>query len=360
MAQKAANPFIPELIETAKRMCTPGKGILAADESTGTIGKRFETIGLENTYENRQAYRQLLFMTPGIGQYLCGVIQFEETLDNKAPDGTLLLEYLNREGVVPGIKVDKGLEVIPGTDGETATMGLDGLAARCKTYYEKGCRFAKWRAALKIGPNLPSERAIAENAHSLARYAVICQANGLVPIVEPELLCDGSHNILECAEKSQRVFAAVVKELHDQGILWEGCYLKPNMVTPGMQCSEKATAGDVGWKTVQVLSRTIPAALPGIFFLSGGQSEEEASLELNAINAVEGVKRPWYLSFSFGRALQASCLKTWNGKPENVEAAREVLLQRCQANSKATLGQYEGGAGGSTATESLYVSNYTY
>lgn len=354
------NPFTSELIETARRIATPGKGILAADESTGTIGQRFSKIEVENNFENRQAYRTLLFTTPGLGRFISGVIQYEETLDNKAPDGTLIQEYLHREGIVPGIKVDKGTVVLPGTDNETATLGLDGLAERAKGYYEKGCRFAKWRAVLKIGNGLPTERAILENAHGLARYASICQANGLVPIVEPEVLADGVHSIEECAEKSSRVFAAVIKALNDYGVLLEGALLKPNMITSGNLAPQKAHAGDVAWKTVQTLLRTIPAAIPGILFLSGGQSEEEASVELNAINAIPGIKRPWTLSFSFGRALQDSCLKAWRGKHENVEAAQQALLRRAEANSKASLGTYEGGVGGDEAKESLFVSNYTY
>lgn len=354
------NPFTAELVETARRLTVPGKGILAADESTGTIGQRFSKINVENNYENRQAYRTLLFTTPNLGQYISGVIQFEETLDNKSPDGTNLQEYLHRQGIVPGIKVDKGTTVLAGTEGETATMGLDGLAERCKVYYEKGCRFAKWRAVLKIGHNMPSERAILENSHGLARYASICQQNGLVPIVEPEVLVDGTHTLEECAEKSARVFAGVVKALHDYGVLLEGALLKPNMITPGSQCPQRATPGDVAWRTVQTLARTIPAAMPGIMFLSGGQSEEEASQELNAINGIPGVKRPWALSFSFGRALQDSCLKAWRGNVENVEAAQQALFRRAEANGKATLGQYEGGVGGDAAKESLFVSNYTY
>lgn len=354
------NPFTAELIETARRIATPGKGILAADESTGTIGLRFSKIEVENNAENRQAYRTLLFTTPNLGQFISGVIQFEETLDNKAPDGTLLQEYLHREGIIPGIKVDKGTTILAGTDGETGTMGLDGLAERCKGYYDRGCRFAKWRAVLKIGPNQPSERAILENAHGLARYASICQQNGLVPIVEPEVLSDGTHSIEECAEKSSRVFAAVVKALNDFGVLLEGALLKPNMITSGSSAPVRASSGDVAWKTVQTLLRTIPAAIPGIVFLSGGQSEEEASMSLNAFNSLPDVKRPWTLSFSFGRALQDTVLKTWRGKAENVEAAQQALLKRAEANSKASLGIYEGGVGGDDAKQNLFVSNYTY
>lgn len=354
------NPFTQELIQNARRIATRGKGILAADESTGTIANRFKSIDLENTYENREAYRVLLVTAPGIEQYISGVILFEETLDNKLPDGTLLPEHLTRLGILPGIKVDKGLVTIPGTDGETSTQGLDGLAERCKTYYSKGCRFAKWRATYKITKDCPSEVAILENAHGLARYAAICQSNGLVPIVEPEVLADGTHSIDECAEKSQRVYAAVVKALHDHGVLLEGALLKPNMITSGMSASERAGPGDVAWRTVQVLTRTIPAAIPGIMFLSGGQSEEEASVNLNAMNALPNVVRPWSLSFSYGRALQHSAIRLWAGKHENVTRAQEMLLSRAQANSQANLGEYQGGSGGAAAAESLYVSNYTY
>lgn len=352
--------FTQELIETARKITAPGKGILAADESTGTIGSRFSNINVENTFENRQTYRHLLFSSTGLGQYISGVIQFEEALEYKDPEGRSLQELLQAEGIVPGIKVDKGVVLIPGTAGETATQGLDGLGERCKKYYHQGCRFAKWRAVLKIGPGMPTERATQENAWTLARYAVICQENGLVPIIEPEILADGAHSIAECAEKTQKVLSTVVKACHDQGLLWEGALLKPNMVTSGSSADPKASPGDVAWRTVQTLNRTVPAALPGIMFLSGGQSEEEASTELNAINAIPGVKRPWALSFSFGRALQASCLCAWGGQANNIKAAQEVLLLRCKANSEAALGTYQGGAGGEGAQQSLFVSNYTY
>jgi fructose-bisphosphate aldolase, class I len=352
-------PFKEELIATARAICRPGFGILAADESTGTIGARFSKINVENVEENRRKYRELLFTTPGMEEHISGVIMFEETLYQSTADGKPFVDVLKEKNVIPGIKVDAGIVIISGTHDETATQGLDKLGDRCKKYYEQGARFAKWRAVLKIDTklNCPSECAIAENAHGLARYASICQENGLVPIVEPEILCDGTHTIEECADASERVFAAVVKELHDQGVLLEGALLKPNMITPGMECETKATPAEVAFYTVRTLSRTIPAALPGIMFLSGGQSEEDASIQLSAMNKLEGVPKPWSLSFSFGRALQASCLKAWLGKDENIEAAQKAFLGRAVANGQATLGKYEGGSGD---TEDLHVKKYVY
>jgi fructose-bisphosphate aldolase class I len=247
--------------------------------------------------------------------------------------------------------------VLGGTVSETATTGIDELGKRCEKYYAAGCRFAKWRAVLKIGPGLPSNMAVAENAFNLARYASICQDNGLMPIVEPEVLIDGPHTIEECAAKSEVVFAAVTKALQDQGVLLEGMLLKPNMITPGSESTQKAPPQQIAWFTVRTLSRTLPAAVPGVVFLSGGQSEESATVHLNAVNQVTGLPRPWGLSFSFGRALQDSCLKAWLGKPENVKAAQDVFFARCKANSEATLGKYAGGTG---STESLHVKSYVY
>jgi fructose-bisphosphate aldolase class I len=292
-----------ELIANAKRICRPGFGILAADESTGTIGQRFSKINTENTEPNRRAYRELLFTSEGIENHISGVIMFEETLDQATEDGTNFVKLLESKGIVPGIKVDKGIVPIDHTNGETATTGLDGLGDRCKKYYEKGCRFAKWRAVLKIGEGMPSSIAVTENAHILARYASICQENGLVPIVEPEILTDGPHTIETCAEISERVFAACMKALQDQKVVIEGCLLKPNMITQGSECPDKKTAQEIAWLTVRTLSRTIVPALPGVVFLSGGQSEEDASLNLNEMNKISAIARPWSLSFSYGRAL---------------------------------------------------------
>jgi fructose-bisphosphate aldolase class I len=356
------NDFRAELKENAERIARRGFGILAADESTGTIGKRFDAIKLENNEENRRAYRELLFTTPGFEKYISGVILFEETVKQSTKDGKKFMDLLKELGVLPGIKVDKGTAIIPGTNDETATLGLDDLAKRAKEFYDAGCRFAKWRAVLKISADgCPTDVAIQENAWGLARYAAICQANGLVPIVEPEVLNDGDHDIDTCLRASTKVYAAVVKALHDNHVYFEGMLLKPNMITPGSTNPNKkdVSAREIGEKTILSLSRTLPSAVPGVMFLSGGQSEEDATLNLNAMNAINSKVAPWSLSFSYGRALQHSCIKTWNGKVENVKAAQDVLLHRASSNSAAQLGKYQGGEGGA-ASESLHVKNYTY
>eukprot|EP00922_Rhytidocystis_sp_ex-Travisia-forbesii_P063064 GHVS01093863.1.p1 GENE.GHVS01093863.1~~GHVS01093863.1.p1 ORF type:complete len:370 (+),score=76.37 GHVS01093863.1:151-1260(+) len=349
-----------ELAQTAKFIAQSGKGILAADESTGTIKKRFDQISVENTEANRAFYRDLLFTSKGLGQFISGAILFEETLYQKNAEGTLMIDHLKKEKIMIGIKVDKGLAALPLTDGEQSTQGLDGLAQRCADYYKQGARFAKWRAVLVIDPKLhkPTELSILETAHSLARYAAICQENGLVPIVEPEILTDGSHDVETCAEITEHVLSVVFKALADQHVLLEGALLKPNMVTAGASCEKKATADDVGFYTVRTLKRTVPPALPGVMFLSGGQSEEEASVNLNAINKLG--PHPWSLSFSYGRALQASVLKAWAGKAENKAAAQKVLMDRAEANSLAQKGGYKGGAGGASAAASLYEKKYVY
>eukprot|EP00002_Diphylleia_rotans_P008871 TRINITY_DN1883_c0_g4_i1.p1 TRINITY_DN1883_c0_g4~~TRINITY_DN1883_c0_g4_i1.p1 ORF type:complete len:361 (-),score=56.35 TRINITY_DN1883_c0_g4_i1:111-1193(-) len=355
------NPFAEELVATAAAMCAPGKGLLAADESTGTIGKRFDGIKVENTLENRRAYRELLFTTPGAWEnHISGVIMYEETLKQSASDGRPFPELLKSKGILTGIKVDKGTVVLPGTDGETTTLGLDGLGARCAEYYKLGARFAKWRAVLKISSNgCPSELAVHENAYGLARYAVVCLENGLVPIVEPEVLCDGSHSIETCAAVSERVFAAVVKALSDHHVCLDQIVLKPNMITPGSESGSPASAARIAELTVRTLRRTLPPAVKGVLFLSGGQTEEEATLNLNAMNK-NHPNQPWALTFSYGRALQATVLKTWQGKPENVAKAQEALFARAKANSEAALGVYEGSAASSSANESLHVANYVY
>ncbi|THF97402.1 hypothetical protein TEA_007277 [Camellia sinensis var. sinensis] len=349
---------IEELIENAKYIATPGKGILAADESTGTIGKRLSSISVENTEHNRQSLRELLFTAPNALPYLSGVILFEETLYQKTSDGKPFVELLKENNVIPGIKVDKGVVELAGTNGETTTQGFDSLGSRCQQYYKAGARFAKWRAVLKIGPTEPSELSIQQNAQGLARYARICQDWGLVPIVEPEILTDGNHDIKKCAAVTETVLAAVYKALNDHHVLLEGTLLKPNMVTPGSD-SPKVTPEVIAEHTVLALRRTVPPAVPGIVFLSGGQSEEEATLNLNAMNKLDLLK-PWTLSFSFGRALQQSTLKTWGGKKENVGKAQETFLLRCKSNSEATLGKYGGGGGGGLASESLFVKGYKY
>jgi len=348
-----------ELVENANKIASKGKGILAADESTGTIAKRFAAGNIENTEENRAFYRgNVLFSTKGFGEYISGAILFEETLFQKAPNGELMTELLAKEGVLPGIKVDKGLVDMWGTNGEKATQGLDGLAKRCQDYYKAGARFAKWRAVLTIGDGKPSETAIQETAHTLARYASICQESRLVPIVEPEIMTDGAHDIDVCADVTERVLAAVFKALADQHVLLEGCLLKPNMVTPGADGGPKVSNEEIAYKTVRTLQRTVPPALVGVMFLSGGQSEEEASLNLSAINALD-MRKPWKLSFSYGRALQASTLKAWAGKADNLAAAQNVFLTRAKANSEAQLGTYKG-SDDKAAKESLHVKNYVY
>lgn len=353
-----AKDFTQELIETAKQITRPGFGILAADESTGTIGKRFAGINVENTEDNRRDYRELLFTTEGFEKHISGVIMFEETLYQKSSDGKQFVDILKEKNVIPGIKVDKGVVKIKGTNDETATQGLDGLGDRCAKYYEQGARFAKWRAVLKIDEHEPSPMATQENAHTLARYASICQQNGLVPIVEPEILVDGTHSIETCQAKTEAVLAAVFKSLHDQKVLIEGMLLKPNMVTSGSNAENRAGPQEIAIRTVKALSRTVPPSMPGVMFLSGGQSEEEASVNLSFMNNIEGVPRPWSLSFSYGRALQASTLKAWLGKAENKEAAQAVFIKRCEANGSAQLGKYQGDEHASN--ESLHVANYTY
>ncbi|CAN6875201.1 unnamed protein product [Brassica oleracea] len=352
--------YADELIANAAYIGSPGKGILAADESTGTIGKRFASINVENVEPNRRALRELLFTTPGALQYISGIILFEETLYQKTASGKTFVDVMKEAKVLPGIKVDKGTVELAGTNGETTTIGLDGLGDRCKKYYEAGARFAKWRAVLKIGANEPTELAIHENAYGLARYAVICQENGLVPIVEPEILVDGSHDIEKCAYVTERVLAACYKALNDHHAILEGTLLKPNMVTPGSDSKSRAEPKVIAEHTVRALQRTVPAAVPAVVFLSGGQSEEQATVNLNAINQLKG-KKPWSLTFSYGRALQQSTLKAWGGKEENVENAQKAFLARAKANSEATTGAYKGDAQlGEGASESLHVKDYKY
>ncbi|KAI9138427.1 fructose-bisphosphate aldolase [Paraphysoderma sedebokerense] len=357
----AAPPkFREELAATAKAIVAPGKGILAADESTGTIGKRFSAINVENVEPNRKAYRELLFhAAPGeLSKYIGGVILYDETIRQNDSNGKPLAKVLSEQGIIVGIKVDKGTVTLSGTD-ETTTQGLDGLKERCEEYYKMGARFAKWRCVLKISATQPSPLSILENANVLARYASVCQSAGLVPIVEPEILMDGDHDLEKAMFVAERVLSATYKALNDHHVYLEGTLLKPNMVTPGVSCPKKYTPQDVALATVTVLRRTVPAAVPGVTFLSGGQSEEEATLHLNAMNQVQ-LLRPWALTFSYGRALQATVLKVWSGKQENVKAAQDALVKRAKANSEAALGKYAGGAAGEGAKESLYVSNYKY
>ncbi|UXI22384.1 ABC transporter [Sarcoptes scabiei] len=348
-----------ELRNTANAIVAVGKGILAADESTGTIGKRFADINVENVEPNRRAYRQLLFTSENIEQYISGVILFDETVYQKDDNGTPFPQLLQKKGIIPGIKVDKGVVTLQGSNNESTTQGLDDLTKRCQEYYNHGCRFAKWRCVLKIGQDEPSQLAILENANVLARYASCCQQARIVPIVEPEILPDGSHDLERCQKVTETVLAAVYKALNDHHVYLEGTLLKPNMVTPGQSCPQKASPQEIAKATVTALQRTVPAAVPGVVFLSGGQSEEEASVNLNAINQFQG-KKPWMLSFSYGRALQASALKAWQGKTENIGAGQKEFLQRAKANSLGSQGQYGGGVVGAAADQDLFVQNHQY
>ncbi|WP_353252982.1 class I fructose-bisphosphate aldolase [Salinisphaera sp. PC39] len=326
------------LIDTANELVAPGKGILAADESTGTIKKRLASIDVESTEENRRAYRNLLFTTPGVEDFISGVILFEETLFQKADDGTPFPDLLAAKGIVPGIKVDKGAKPLAGFEGEKVTEGLDGLRERLADYREAGARFAKWRAVIDIGEHIPSDNCIDVNAHALARYAALCQEAGIVPIVEPEVLMDGAHSIERCEAVTARVLARVFAELDAQGVLFEGMLLKPNMVIAGKECPQQAGVAQVAEATLRCLKRYVPAAVPGIVFLSGGQSDEVATAHLDAMNRIGGA--PWRLSFSYGRALQAPALKAWSGKPDNVPAAQEAYFKRAKCNGAATRGEY--------------------
>lgn len=349
-----------ELRTVAQAIVAPGKGILAADESTSTIGKRFASISLANEEENRRKYRQLLFTTDKeIANYISGVIMFEETFHQKTDGGVRFVDHLKSLGIQPGIKLDKGVVPLSGSLGEGTTQGLDNLAERCKEFKRGGATFAKWRNVLQIGPHIPSHLGMLENANCLARYASICQTNGLVPIVEPEVLCDGEHDIERCQKVTEQTLAYVYKALSDHHVYLEGTLLKPNMVTPGQSCAKKVSPECVGLATVTALRRAMPAAVPGVTFLSGGQSELDATANLNAINRCE-LLRPWALTFSYGRALQASVIKAWQGKDANVKAAQKVYMQRARANGLAAKGEYTGEEGGSAAGESLFVAKHVY
>jgi fructose-bisphosphate aldolase, class I len=329
---------VQQLQSTAQALVAEGKGILAADESTGTIKKRFDSIGVESTDETRRAYRELLFTTEGAEEFISGVILYDETIRQSASDGTPFPKLLESRGVIPGIKVDTGAKPLALTDGETITEGLDGLRDRLEEYRELGARFAKWRATYSIAADKPSEYCVWTNAHALARYAALCQEAGLVPIVEPEVLQDGTHTIGESRKATGRVLQAVYTELHDQRLDFRGTLLKPNMVLSGYEASDRASADEVAEVTLECFYKHVPAAVPGIVFLSGGQSDEDATAHLNAMNA-RG-PHPWQLSFSYGRALQAPALQAWEGKPENVETAQRAYYHRAKMNSAARTGMY--------------------
>ena len=328
------------LNKVAQAMVAPGKGILAADESSGTIKKRFDAIGVESTEEPRRDYRELMFRTTeAMSNHVSGVILYDETIWQKAKDGTPLVEIIAKSGAVPGIKVDEGTKPLPNCPGELITAGLDGLPTRLPKYYEQGARFAKWRAVIDIGAGIPSYTAIHTNAHALARYAALCQAAQIVPIVEPEVLMDGSHDIDRCFEVTEFVLKETFQQLYYQKVALEGMVLKPNMAVPGKKSAKKASVAEVAERTVTMLRNCVPASVPGIAFLSGGQSDEEATAHLDAMNKIGGL--PWKLTFSYGRALQAAPQKAWAGKSENVAAAQRAFAHRAKMNSLAALGQWK-------------------
>lgn len=326
------------LNQIAKAMVAPGRGILAADESTGTIGKRFDSISVENVEENRRAYRDMLFTTKGIGDWISGVILYDETLRQKSADGTSFVDLLNKNGVLPGIKVDAGTKALPFCPNELVTEGLDGLQKRCADYARLGAKFAKWRAVIDIGADIPSATCIAANAHALARYAAICQEAGIVPIVEPEVLMDGDHTIERCEQVTEWTLNAVFEALYMNRVSLEGSVLKPSMVISGKKCARQAGVQEVAERTVCILKRTVPAAVAGIAFLSGGQSDELATAHLDAMNKLGN--NPWPLSYSYGRALQQPSLKAWRGQAANVSAAQAALAHRGRMNSLASQGKY--------------------
>ena len=330
------------LEDIAVAMVADGKGILAADESSGTIKKRFDAIGVESTADTRRDYRELLFRsTDAMKNYISGVILYDETIRQKAVDGTPLVDLIRAAGSIPGIKVDAGAKALPGFPGDTITEGLDGLRERLADYYKLGARFAKWRGVIDIdtGAGVPSAASINANTHALARYAALCQEAGIVPIVEPEVLMDGSHDIDTCYEVTKATLVKLYDALYEARVKLEGSILKPNMVIAGKKSGRKNSPEEVAEKTIRLFRETVPAAVPGIAFLSGGQSDEEATANLNAINAIG--PHPWKLTYSYGRALQAAPQKAWSGKAENVAAAQAAFAHRARMNSLAALGTWK-------------------
>ncbi len=330
---------LTELNKIAAAMVAPGRGILAADESSGTIKKRFDAIGVESTPATRRDYREILFRSAEMAKYISGVILYDETIRQNAADGTPLVKLIEKAGAIPGIKVDKGTKPLPFCANEVVTEGLDGLRERLKEYHGLGARFAKWRAVIDIGPGIPTYACVLANAHALARYAALCQDEDIVPIVEPEVLMDGGHDIDRCAEVTEWVLKTVFQQLYVQRVALEGMVLKPNMVVPGKKSQKRAAVAEVAEQTVRVLKATVPAAVPGIAFLSGGQSDEDATAHLDAINKLGPL--PWRVTFSYGRALQAAPQKAWSGKAENVAAAQRAFGHRAKMNGLAALGQWK-------------------
>ena len=327
-----------QLADVARALVAPGKGILAADESSGTIEKRFKSIDVESTEENRRDYREMLFRTEGAEEFISGVILFDETIRQEAADGTRLAELLESKGIMPGIKVDTGAKQLAGSPSEKVTEGLDGLRERLGEYRSLGAKFAKWRAVITIGNDIPSDYCLHTNAHALARYAALCTEAGIVPIVEPEVLMDGPHTIERCYEVTERTLRKVFAALYHQRVKLEEILLKPNMVLSGSECPTQASVREVAEATLECFRNAVPAAVPGIVFLSGGQSDELASAHLNEMNKQGG--GPWELSFSYGRALQAPALKAWGGKAENVAAAQKAYYHRAKCNGAARSGDY--------------------
>ncbi len=329
-----------ELNKVAEAMVAPGRGILAADESTSTIKKRFDAIGVESTPITRRDYREMLFRSgDAMSKHISGVILYDETIRQNAKDGTPLVKVIAQAGALPGIKVDKGTKPLPFCANEVVTEGLDGLRERLAEYHGLGARFAKWRAVIDIGPGIPSYGCLVANAHALARYAALCQVENIVPIVEPEVLMDGDHDADRCAAVSEWLLKIVFEQLYQQRVALEGMVLKPNMVVPGKKSPKRASVEEVAEKTLRVLKSCVPASVPGIAFLSGGQSDEEATAHLDAINKLGPL--PWHVTFSYGRALQAAPQKAWSGKPENVAAAQRAFGHRASMNGLAALGQWK-------------------
>ena len=330
---------LDELNKVAQAMVASGKGILAADESSGTIKKRFDAIGVESTEDMRRDYREMLFRSAEGMKHISGVILYDETIWQKAKDGTPLVELIRKAGAIPGIKVDEGTKPLPECPGEVVTIGLDKLADRLPKYYEQGARFAKWRAVIDIGAGIPSYTCILANAHALARYAALCQAAQIVPIVEPEVLMDGDHNIDRCVDVTTWALKETFQQLFYNRVALEGMVLKPNMAIAGKKCAKRASVEEVAEKTVKMLKECVPGAVPGIAFLSGGQSDEEATAHLDAMNKIGNL--PWKLTFSYGRALQHAPQTTWKGKSENVAAAQRAFSHRAKMNGLAALGQWK-------------------
>jgi fructose-bisphosphate aldolase class I len=331
---------LADLNKVALAMVAPGKGLLAADESSGTIKKRFDNINVASTEESRRDYREMLFRSSeAMAQCISGVILYDETIWQNAKDGTPLIKIIEQSGAIPGIKVDEGTQALSNCPGELVTTGLDRLAERLKKYYDQGARFAKWRAVIDIGQGVPTMTAIHVNAHALARYAALCQAAQIVPIVEPEVLMDGDHDIDRCYEVTQRVLNKTFQELRIQRVALEGMILKPNMAISGKKSTKQSSVEEVAEKTIRLLKRCVPAAVPGIAFLSGGQSDEDATAHLDAMNRIGGL--PWRLTFSYGRALQAAPQKAWSGKAENVAAAQRAFTHRARMNSLASKGEWK-------------------